>query len=112
MSGGTAPAALSIEIAYAEAERSIVAACRLSGAATVADALLWAAADPRFAGIDLGRSGVGIFGRVVARTQPLVDGDRIELYRPLCIDPKSARRNRARGGARERAPSARGRAPQ
>jgi putative ubiquitin-RnfH superfamily antitoxin RatB of RatAB toxin-antitoxin module len=104
LSGGPPPAALSIEIVYAEAERCIVAPCRLSGMATVADALFWAAADPRFAGIDLGHTAVGIFGRVVARTQALVDGDRVELYRPLCVDPKSARRHRAqasgaRGGA-------------
>jgi putative ubiquitin-RnfH superfamily antitoxin RatB of RatAB toxin-antitoxin module len=99
MTGGPAPAALSIEIVYAEAGRCIVAACRLPGPATVGDALLWAAAEPRFAGIDLMHTEVGIFGRVVARTEPLMDGDRVELYRPLRIDPKNARRNRAREGA-------------
>ena len=43
----------------------------------------------------------GIWGRVVAPEQLLRDGDRLELYRPLTVDPKVARRERfARQGAR------------
>lgn len=43
----------------------------------------------------------GIWGRVVAPDQLLHDGDRLELYRPLTVDPKVARRERfARQGAR------------
>jgi uncharacterized protein len=39
---------------------------------------------------------VGIFGRVCDPGQLLADGDRVEIYRPLAADPKSARRARAR----------------
>lgn len=43
----------------------------------------------------------GIWGRVVTPDQLLHDGDRLELYRPLTVDPKVARRERfARQGAR------------
>ena len=43
----------------------------------------------------------GIWGRVVLPEQVLCDGDRLELYRPLTVDPKVARRERfARQGAR------------
>jgi putative ubiquitin-RnfH superfamily antitoxin RatB of RatAB toxin-antitoxin module len=43
----------------------------------------------------------GIWGRVVAPDQLLHEGDRLELYRPLTVDPKVARRERfARQGAR------------
>ena len=42
---------------------------------------------------------VGIYGKVVAGSQVLQDGDRIELYRPLRADPKDARRRRAAGQA-------------
>jgi uncharacterized protein len=38
---------------------------------------------------------IGIFGRTVSADDTLRDGDRIELYRPLKIDPKEARRRRA-----------------
>ena len=37
----------------------------------------------------------GIFGRVVGPDTPLADGDRVEVYRPLLLDPKEARRRRA-----------------
>ncbi len=38
---------------------------------------------------------IGIFGRIVSGNDSLRAGDRIELYRPLKIDPKEARRRRA-----------------
>jgi putative ubiquitin-RnfH superfamily antitoxin RatB of RatAB toxin-antitoxin module len=36
----------------------------------------------------------GIWGRKVRLNQPLADKDRIEIYRPLRVDPKTARRVR------------------
>jgi putative ubiquitin-RnfH superfamily antitoxin RatB of RatAB toxin-antitoxin module len=41
---------------------------------------------------------MGIFGKVVKKPdeQALREGDRVELYRPLKIDPKQARLDRAR----------------
>ena len=43
----------------------------------------------------------GLLTKVVAPDQLLHDGDRLELYRPLTVDPKVARRERfARQGAR------------
>lgn len=38
----------------------------------------------------------GIFGRIVAPHTRVADGDRVEIYRPLKLDPKEARRRRAR----------------
>ena len=42
---------------------------------------------------------LGIFSRRVESGQVLEDGDRVELYRPLILDPMEARRRRARRGA-------------
>jgi putative ubiquitin-RnfH superfamily antitoxin RatB of RatAB toxin-antitoxin module len=39
---------------------------------------------------------VGIFGKRVKLDQRLNEGDRVEIYRPLAMDPKEARRRRAR----------------
>ena len=39
---------------------------------------------------------VGIFGRRVDLGERLRDGDRVEIYRPLAMDPKEARRRRVR----------------
>jgi hypothetical protein len=38
---------------------------------------------------------VGIFGEACTRERRLAPGDRVELYRPLLVDPKAARRARA-----------------
>lgn len=38
---------------------------------------------------------IGIFGKRVKLDHPLREGDRVEIYRPLAIDPKEARRRRA-----------------
>lgn len=38
---------------------------------------------------------LGVFGQVKRADSVLRDGDRIEIYRPLTIDPKKARRLRA-----------------
>jgi putative ubiquitin-RnfH superfamily antitoxin RatB of RatAB toxin-antitoxin module len=39
----------------------------------------------------------GVYGKRVAADHRLADGDRVEIYRPLAMDPKEARRLRARG---------------
>lgn len=39
---------------------------------------------------------VGIYGEVRSRETNLSDGDRVEIYRPLQVDPKESRRDRAR----------------
>lgn len=66
----------------------------LDAAATVADAV--AASGLPLEGID----GYAVFGLRAAADAPLRDGDRVELLRPLQLDPKEARRRRAARGTR------------
>jgi hypothetical protein len=40
---------------------------------------------------------LGIWGRRVSEATVLREGDRVEIYRPLTVDPKEARRLRYRG---------------
>jgi putative ubiquitin-RnfH superfamily antitoxin RatB of RatAB toxin-antitoxin module len=49
---------------------------------------------PDLAGRDLP---LGIYGRRVESAQVLRDGDRVEIYRPLRVDPREARRRAVRG---------------
>ncbi|MDO8438038.1 MAG: RnfH family protein [Nitrosomonadaceae bacterium] len=48
-----------------------------------------------FPEIDLSQSKLGIFGKLVKPETILRDRDRVEIYRPLSVDPKEARRKRA-----------------
>lgn len=45
--------------------------------------------------IDLAVNKVGICGKMAKLDQALEDGDRVEIYRPLIADPKTARKRRA-----------------
>ncbi len=45
--------------------------------------------------IDLSVLRIGVFGKLKTLDQPVAQGDRIEIYRPLQVDPKTARRLRA-----------------
>jgi putative ubiquitin-RnfH superfamily antitoxin RatB of RatAB toxin-antitoxin module len=68
----------------------------LPDGATVRDAVLasgWRAAG---AGQPVDAMEVGIWGRRCSLGQVLRDGDRVEVYRPLLVDPKVARRERFR----------------
>lgn len=90
---------IEIEVLYALPERAIVRTFRLARSARVVDALRLAAEDPAFAGIDFGAAPVGIYGKPASLEQTLQEGDRIEIYRPLALDPKAARRARAKQAA-------------
>jgi uncharacterized protein len=55
----------------------------------------------RFAELDKPDILLGVWGRQVSLTQVLRDQDRVEIYRPLRVDPKVARRERfVKQGAR------------
>ena len=89
---------LEVEVVYALPARQHSVALRLPRGAPVADALAAVATQPPFSTLDLERIPVGVFGDRVARERPLEHGDRVELYRELLIDPREARRRRARHG--------------
>jgi putative ubiquitin-RnfH superfamily antitoxin RatB of RatAB toxin-antitoxin module len=83
-----------VEVVYALPERHDSITLNLPEKATVGEALAASGIRERHPGIDLSR--LGIFGRAVKEDAPLADGDRVEIYRPLAVDPKEARRRRAR----------------
>lgn len=90
-----ANARIQVEVVFAESHRAIIKCYDLDRCATVADALQRAADDPEFAGLDMLGSSVGVYGKPARLEQPLAHGDRIEIYRPLGVDAKLARRARA-----------------
>lgn len=89
---------MDVEVVYALPERQHVVTLSLPSGATVADALEAVASRPPFDELDLQAIPVGIFGDRVPRDRRLEPRDRVELYRPLSVDPREARRRRALGG--------------
>jgi putative ubiquitin-RnfH superfamily antitoxin RatB of RatAB toxin-antitoxin module len=73
----------------------------LPAGATVLQALQASGLAAEFPQLHLDADNVGIWGRKAGLDDAVSDGDRIEVYRPLRVDPKVARRERFRSqGAR------------
>jgi len=66
---------------------------------TVGAALQASGLVQRWPDMDLSAAAVGVWGRLQALDHVLRDGDRVEAYRPLQVDPKEARRKRQRARA-------------
>jgi uncharacterized protein len=81
-----------VEVVRAERERADTVTVELPAGSCVRDAL-------KACGMQ--GDAVGVFGKRVDPATRLADGDRVELYRPLALDPKERRRRRARKRAKK-----------
>lgn len=88
---------IAVVVAYSPAPRQVEqVSVTLPGGSTVSDALRASGLLERHPEIDLAGLRLGVWGKLRAPADPLRDGDRVELYRPLKVDPKEARRQRQR----------------
>lgn len=93
---------IQVTVVYAPAARDVreIPLC-LPVSSTVLQAIRASGLLSLFPSLQLQIGVVGIWGRKVSLNQPLVDKDRVEIYRSLTVDPKVARRERfAKQGAR------------
>lgn len=95
-------ALLQLSVVYAPKAREWVEVkLLLPSPCTVLHALQQSGLLQQFPEIDHHHALLGVWGRRVKLDHPLRDLDRIEIYRPLRVDPKVARRERfARQGSR------------
>lgn len=85
-----------VTVAYATPLQQLELPVEVSAHASVAIAIRQSGLLKKFPGIQLESIKVGIFGEKTTLDRPLSDGDRVEIYRPLQIDPKQARLLRAK----------------
>ena len=78
-----------VEVVQAWPRRHEAVCVDLPEGATIAEAITAAGLTPS------AHVGVALHGDIATVDQRLRDGDRVELLRPLTIDPKEARRRRA-----------------
>lgn len=95
-------ALLRVDVVYAKPDTQVVIELKMPSGVTVTEAIHRSGFLERFPEIDLEKHGVGIFGELVGLDDPLQDGDRIEIYRPLLADPKAVRRARAAKGKKRK----------
>lgn len=93
---------IAVTLVYSPVARDVreIVLC-LASSSTVLQAVRVSGLLQLFPALDLQTALVGVWGRKVSLDHVLRENDRIEIYRPLTVDPKVARRERfAKQGAR------------
>jgi uncharacterized protein len=90
-----ASADIHIEVVYARPERVLLKSLSVNSCTTLRQAIEISGILQQCPEVDLARNKVGIFSKIKDLDSVLSDGDRIEIYRELKIDPMEARRKRA-----------------
>ena len=85
---------LSIEVCYALPDRQTLIPLSLPEGATVRSAIDASGVLALHPEIDLANAKTGVYGKLAPLDAPLADHDRVEIYRPLIVDPKLARQRR------------------
>ena len=86
---------INCEVAYALPTQQAIVSVAVKPDATVEEVITASTILQQFPDIDLSKTKVGIWSRVVKLRDSVSDGDRIEIYRPLIADPKEIRKRRA-----------------
>ena len=97
---------ITVEVAYATPERQLILELRVPAGTTAMEAVRLSGITKEFPAIDLKNNPMGIFSSLLdGKDYPLPEKyklqrkDRVEIYRPLLIDPKQARSARAKKSA-------------
>lgn len=85
---------LSVSVTYADPENPLWLKVRVPEGSTAEDAIRASDLLTRYPDLDLDAFMVGIFGKATELDQHLNDGDRVELYRPITVDPKTVPRRK------------------
>lgn len=89
---------IEVEVAYACPERQLILKVEVPSGTTAIEAVRLSGIEEQFPEIDLGKNRLGVFGKLCKADRPLNTGDRVEIYRPLLVDPRAARRELAAAG--------------
>ncbi len=87
---------MKIMVAYASEDRQVEVPLEVEASCTIAIAIRRSGLLEQFPEIKLSDISVGVYSRAAALDDILQENDRVEIYRPLKIDPKEARLLRAK----------------
>lgn len=88
---------INLEVAYALPQKQKIVSVSVDEGSSLLDAVMQSGIDKEFPELNFAAAKYGIFGKAVRNPEQEIvrEGIRIEIYRPLLIDPKQARLNRA-----------------
>jgi uncharacterized protein len=86
---------IDVTIVYATPTKQVELPVKVADHANIAIAIKASSLLTDFPELVLEELSVGVNSSVLALDSPVSSGDRVEVYRPLLVDPKEARRKRA-----------------
>jgi len=87
-----------VEVVFALPEMQSLQVVAVEAGATAGECVARSGIERQFPEHNLSEYSLGIWGKEVERTQVVTEGDRVEIYRPLELDPREARRQLALTG--------------
>ena len=89
------PDKLKVEVCYALPQEQTLLQLEVEAESTIEEVIRQSGILELHSEIDLAESKVGVFSKLAKLSDTLHQGDRVEIYRPLLIDPKEVRKQRA-----------------
>jgi putative ubiquitin-RnfH superfamily antitoxin RatB of RatAB toxin-antitoxin module len=87
---------ISVEVAYATPHQQKILSVQVEENSTIEEVIECSGLLKLFPQINLTEQKVGVFSKQKKLTDRVKEGDRVEIYRPLLIDPKEARKRKAK----------------
>lgn len=90
-------ATIVVEVAYALPNKQKIIQLTVPVGTSMIEAAHLSGIAEHFPGLDIDASAMGVFGKTVGKPaeRELLAGERVEIYRPLTVDPKEIRKQRA-----------------
>ena len=89
---------IEVEVVFALPEKQFLKTLLVGAGATVAEVVAKSGLLEALPDDSLAKMTLGVWGREVEKNRIVKAGDRIEIYRPLQLDPREARRQLALSG--------------
>lgn len=83
---------MNVGIAYADKFKQTWMKLEVPDGSTVKQAIEFSGILKQFPDVDLENQAVGIFGKITKLDAKVVEGDRVEIYRPITADPETVER--------------------
>ena len=88
---------ITVEVVYGLPDHQVLLSFQVPPGTTAYEAVRKSDIVKHFPDINIDNVKMGIFSKIIAdpKQHKLAEGDRVEIYRPLIVDPKEVRRRRA-----------------
>ncbi|MDP3332908.1 MAG: RnfH family protein [Methylococcaceae bacterium] len=85
---------MNVGVCYAESDRQLWMRLEVPDNSTIEETINLSGVLKLYPEINLASQKVGIFGKIAALDKAVKDGDRVEIYRQITVDPQTVQRRR------------------